>query len=145
MAQRSSEQLAAITIDAKNTQYSNSAQQFGGPQYGEDGVYFDFETGTPRRPPPRSGVHFQDRHLSATRGPTCRGALGRPSAARLQARRAQSLHDRLRFAATITGVVFSMVLVTVQMGLFVSFRTMVTTMIDHAPADLWIMPLGTRC
>src|SRR6516164_2597359 len=54
-------------------------------------------------------------------------------------------HDRLRFAATITGIVFSMVLVTVQMGLFVSFRTMVTTMIDHAPADLWIMPLGTRC
>ncbi|MGB5181558.1 MAG: ABC transporter permease [Xanthobacteraceae bacterium] len=54
-------------------------------------------------------------------------------------------HDRLRFAATITGIVFSMVLVSVQMGLFVSFRTMVTTMIDHAPADLWIMPLGTKC
>ncbi len=54
-------------------------------------------------------------------------------------------HDRLRFAATITGIVFSMVLVTVQMGLFVSFRQMVTTMIDHAPADLWIMPLGTKC
>jgi putative ABC transport system permease protein len=53
-------------------------------------------------------------------------------------------HDRLRFAATITGIVFSMVLVTVQMGLFVSFRTMVTTMIDHAPADLWIMSLGTK-
>jgi putative ABC transport system permease protein len=54
-------------------------------------------------------------------------------------------HDRLRFAATITGIVFSMLLVSVQMGLFVSFRTMVTTMIDHAPADLWIMPLGTKC
>jgi putative ABC transport system permease protein len=55
------------------------------------------------------------------------------------------LHDRLSFAATITGIVFSMVLVTVQMGLYVSFRSMVTTMIDHAPADLWIMPLGTKC
>jgi putative ABC transport system permease protein len=54
-------------------------------------------------------------------------------------------HDRLRFAATITGIVFSMVLVSVQMGLFVSFRTMVTTMIDHATADLWVMPLGTKC
>src|SRR5262249_31725770 len=54
-------------------------------------------------------------------------------------------HDRLRFAATITGIVFSMMLVSVQMGLFVSFRTMVATMIDHAPADLWIMPLGTKC
>jgi len=53
--------------------------------------------------------------------------------------------DRLRFAATIVGIVFSIVLVTVQMGLFMSFDRMVTTMIDHAPADLWIVPLGTKC
>jgi len=38
-----------------------------------------------------------------------------------------------------------MVLVTVQMGLYVGFGRMVTTMIDHAPADLWVMPLGTKC
>jgi len=37
------------------------------------------------------------------------------------------------------------VLVTVQLGLFVSFERMVTVMIDHAPADLWIVPLGTKC
>jgi putative ABC transport system permease protein len=54
-------------------------------------------------------------------------------------------HDRLRFIATVIGIVFSIVLVTVQMGLFVSFDRMVTTMIDHSPADLWIVPLGTRC
>jgi putative ABC transport system permease protein len=54
-------------------------------------------------------------------------------------------HDRLRFVATIVGIVFSIVLVTVQMGLYVGFGRMVTTMIDHAPADLWIMPLGTKC
>jgi putative ABC transport system permease protein len=54
-------------------------------------------------------------------------------------------HDRLRFIATVIGIVFSMVLVTVQMGLFLSFDRMVTTMIDHAPADLWIVPLGTKC
>jgi putative ABC transport system permease protein len=53
--------------------------------------------------------------------------------------------DRLRFAATVTGIVFSIVLVTIQMGLFLSFERMVTTMIDHAPADLWIVPLGTKC
>jgi putative ABC transport system permease protein len=53
-------------------------------------------------------------------------------------------HDRLRFIATIVGIVFSIVLVTVQMGLFVSFARTVTTMIDHAPADLWIVPLGTK-
>src|SRR5262245_60246640 len=54
-------------------------------------------------------------------------------------------HDRLRFVATIIGIVFSIVLVTVQMGLFVRFDRMVTTMIDHAPADLWIVPSGTKC
>jgi len=52
--------------------------------------------------------------------------------------------DRLRFFATIIGIVFSIVLVNVQMGLFVSFGRMVTTMIDHASADLWIVPQGTR-
>lgn len=55
------------------------------------------------------------------------------------------LQDRLRFGATVVGVVFSIVLVTVQMGLFLSFQRMVTIMIDHAPADLWIVPLGTKC
>jgi putative ABC transport system permease protein len=54
-------------------------------------------------------------------------------------------HDRLRFVATIVGIVFSIVLVTVQMGLYVGFGRMVTTMIDHAPADLWVMPHSTKC
>jgi len=55
------------------------------------------------------------------------------------------LQDRLRFIATIVGIVFAIVLVTIQMGLFLSFERMVTVMIDHAPADLWIVPLGTKC
>jgi len=54
-------------------------------------------------------------------------------------------HDRLRFIATIIGIVFSIVLVMVQMGLYLGFGHMVTTMIDHASADLWIMPKGTKC
>jgi putative ABC transport system permease protein len=55
------------------------------------------------------------------------------------------LQDRLRFIGTVVGIVFSIVLVNIQMGLFLSFERMVTTMIDHAPADLWIVPLGTKC
>ena len=55
------------------------------------------------------------------------------------------LHDRLRLIATVIGIVFSIVLVTVQMGLYLGFGHMVTTMIDHAPADLWVMPQGTKC
>ena len=54
-------------------------------------------------------------------------------------------HDRLRFIATVIGIVFSIVLVTVQMGLYLGFGQMVTTMIDHADADLWIVPRGTKC
>ncbi len=54
-------------------------------------------------------------------------------------------HDRLRFIATVIGIVFSIVLVTVQMGLYFGFGRMVTTMIDHASADLWVMPRGTKC
>ena len=54
-------------------------------------------------------------------------------------------HDRLRFVATVIGIVFSIVLVTIQMGLYLGFGRMVTTMIDHASADLWVMPRGTKC
>jgi putative ABC transport system permease protein len=54
-------------------------------------------------------------------------------------------HDRLRLIATLIGIVFSIVLVTIQMGLYLGFGRMVTTMIDHAAADLWIMPSGTKC
>ncbi len=51
--------------------------------------------------------------------------------------------DRLRFAATLTGIVFSVVLVMVQLGLYAGFGRMVTTMIDHASADLWVVAKGT--
>src|SRR5689334_7914876 len=53
--------------------------------------------------------------------------------------------DRLRFIATLVGIVFSVVLVMVQMGLFLGFGHMVTTMIDHASADLWIVPKNAKC
>ena len=54
-------------------------------------------------------------------------------------------HDRLRFIATLVGIVFSVVLVMVQMGLFLGFGHMVTTMIDHASADFWVVPKCAKC
>src|SRR5262245_12899412 len=54
-------------------------------------------------------------------------------------------HDRLRFVATIIGIVFSILLVTLQLGLYLGFGRMVTTMIDHASGELWIMSAGTKC
>jgi putative ABC transport system permease protein len=55
------------------------------------------------------------------------------------------LQDRLRFVATVVGIVFSIVLVTVQMGLFLSFERMVASIIDHASADLWVVSKGVQC
>src|SRR5262245_5913524 len=54
------------------------------------------------------------------------------------------LQDRVRLIVTLVGIVFSVVLVTVQLGLFLGFQRMVTTMIDHAHVDLWITPTETR-
>src|SRR5215470_15228659 len=54
-------------------------------------------------------------------------------------------HDSLRFVATLVGIVFSVVLVMIQMGLFLGFGHMVTTMIDHASTDLWIVPKNVKC
>lgn len=52
--------------------------------------------------------------------------------------------DRLRFVAALVGIVFSVVLIMAQIGLYVGFSRMVTTMIDHASTDLWIVSKGTR-
>src|SRR5262249_13793841 len=51
-------------------------------------------------------------------------------------------HDRLRLVATLIGIVFSIVLVTVQLGLYFGFGRMVTVVIDRASADLWVMTKG---
>src|SRR5208337_5620879 len=53
-------------------------------------------------------------------------------------------HDRLRFVATVIGIVFSVVLVMVQLGLYLGFSRMVTTVADHADADLWIVSQGSN-
>jgi len=54
-------------------------------------------------------------------------------------------YDRLRFIATLVGIVFSVILVMIQMGLFLGFGHMVSTMIDHASTDLWVVPRGAKC
>jgi putative ABC transport system permease protein len=53
-------------------------------------------------------------------------------------------HDRIRLAATLVGLVFSTSLVTIQLGLYAGSERMIATLIDHAQADLWVVPLETR-
>ena len=48
-------------------------------------------------------------------------------------------HDRIRFAVTLTGIVFALVLIVIQFGLFLGFMTTTSNNIDHSNADLWIV------
>lgn len=48
-------------------------------------------------------------------------------------------HDRIRFAVTLTGIVFALVLIIVQFGLFLGFTTTTPNNIDHSHADLWVV------
>jgi putative ABC transport system permease protein len=52
--------------------------------------------------------------------------------------------DRLRFIASLTGIVFSVVLVMVQLGLYFGFGRMLSMIIDHTATDLWIVSSETK-
>jgi putative ABC transport system permease protein len=54
------------------------------------------------------------------------------------------LHDRVRLGVTLVGVVFAVVLIAVQAGLFVGFTSATTTVIDHTDADIWVGSRGVR-
>ncbi len=49
------------------------------------------------------------------------------------------VHDKVRLLVTVTGVVFAVVLIVVQFGLFLGFATTTSGLIDHSGADLWVM------
>jgi len=53
-------------------------------------------------------------------------------------------HDRIRLAVTLVGILFSIVLVAVQLGLYLGASKMITANIDHAKADLWITIYGAK-
>jgi putative ABC transport system permease protein len=48
------------------------------------------------------------------------------------------VHDKVRFAVTVTGIVFAVVLIVVELGLFLGFTTTTSSLIDRSGADLWI-------
>jgi putative ABC transport system permease protein len=53
-------------------------------------------------------------------------------------------HDRTRLAVTLIGILFSIVLVAVQLGLYLGSSHMITANIDKANADLWITIYGAK-
>jgi putative ABC transport system permease protein len=54
------------------------------------------------------------------------------------------VHDKARLAATIAGLTFAVILIGVQLGLYLGVRKIITDMIDHTAAQLWIVPFGTQ-
>jgi len=53
------------------------------------------------------------------------------------------MHDKVRLAVTLTGVVFAVVLIVVELGLFVGFTVTTSSIIDKSRVDLWIVSRGT--
>lgn len=54
------------------------------------------------------------------------------------------VHDKTRLAATLAGLTFAVVLVGVQLGLYLGVRKIITDMVDHTAAEIWIVPFGTQ-
>ena len=48
------------------------------------------------------------------------------------------VHDKVRLLVTVTGVVFAVVLIVVELGLFLGFTTTTSGLIDRSQADLWV-------
>jgi putative ABC transport system permease protein len=51
-------------------------------------------------------------------------------------------HDKVRLAVTLTGIIFALVLIAVEMGLFFGFINTTSGVIDHSDVDLWISSHG---
>src|SRR5271155_3771268 len=51
-------------------------------------------------------------------------------------------HDKVRLAVTLTGIVFAVVLIVIELGLFEGFIVTTSNLIDHSGADLWITSKG---
>lgn len=52
------------------------------------------------------------------------------------------IHDRVRLFVTLVGILFSVVLVSVQLGVYFGARQMIINMIEHSEGDLWITAYG---
>ncbi len=53
-------------------------------------------------------------------------------------------HDRIRLTVTLIGILFSIVLVAVQLGLYLGARKMIISMIENANAELWVTSYGAK-
>jgi putative ABC transport system permease protein len=52
-------------------------------------------------------------------------------------------HDKVRLTVTLTGIVFAVVLIVVELGLFVGFTVTTSGIIDNSGVDLWVVSKHT--
>jgi putative ABC transport system permease protein len=69
---------------------------------------------------------------------------GKPKPVKMAAKLAYRnlFHDRLSLTVTLTGIVFSVVLIAVQCGLYIGSEQMIAAMLDKSEGDLWVVPFG---
>jgi putative ABC transport system permease protein len=53
-------------------------------------------------------------------------------------------HDKLSLVVTLTGIVFSVVLVAVQCGLYIGSERTIAAVLDQTQGEIWIVPVGTK-
>lgn len=53
-------------------------------------------------------------------------------------------HDRVRLIVTVVGILFSIVLVAIQLGLYVGASHIIVAMIERANGQLWISAYGSK-
>jgi putative ABC transport system permease protein len=53
-------------------------------------------------------------------------------------------HDRSRFVVTLVGIIFAVVLIAMQIGLFLGFSDATTVIVRHTHADFWIVSRGAQ-
>lgn len=51
-------------------------------------------------------------------------------------------HDKVRLIVTLTGIVFALILIVVQFGLFLGFLETSANVVDHSGVDFWITATG---
>ena len=53
-------------------------------------------------------------------------------------------YDKVSLAVTIVGILFSVVLVSVQLGIYAGTSRIITSVIDNADGEIWIAAFGTK-
>jgi putative ABC transport system permease protein len=51
-------------------------------------------------------------------------------------------HDKLRLAVTLTGIIFAIILIVVQLGLFFGLTATTSGVIDNSGVEIWVTPHG---